>query len=77
VPSIIDSLEVKVSIQPDGRRIAKRKGVIARWGLKEAWSKAAARWTRTDNEAYPPDERATDRESTAINDRVVNFGGRA
>ncbi len=32
--------------------IAKRKGVIARWGLKEAWSKDASRWTRTGYEAY-------------------------
>ena len=32
----------------------KRKGVIARWGLKKARSKAAARWTKKpDNEAYP------------------------
>jgi len=28
--------------------IAKRKGVAARRGLKEAWSKRASRWTRTD-----------------------------
>ena len=27
--------------------IAKRKGVVARRGLKEAWRKAAARWTKT------------------------------
>jgi len=32
--------------------IAKRKGVIVRWGLKEAWSKDASRWTRTGYEAY-------------------------
>jgi hypothetical protein len=32
--------------------IAKRKGVIARWGLKEAWSKYASRWTKTGYEAY-------------------------
>jgi len=38
---------------PDGGEvIAKRKGVIARWGLKEAWSKDASRWTRTGYEAY-------------------------
>jgi predicted component of type VI protein secretion system len=24
----------------------KRKGVIVKWGLKKAWSKAAARWRR-------------------------------
>jgi len=38
----------KSSIQPDGGEgLAKRKGVVARRGLKEAWSKAAARWTKT------------------------------
>ena len=26
--------------------IVKRKGVAARWGLKEAWSKHAGRWMR-------------------------------
>jgi len=38
----------KSFIQPDGGEgLAKRKGVAARRGLKEAWSKAAARWTRS------------------------------
>ena len=32
--------------------IATRKGVVARRGLKEAWSKDASRWTRTGHEAY-------------------------
>jgi len=32
--------------------IAKRKGIIVRWCLKEAWSKDASRWTRTGYEAY-------------------------
>jgi hypothetical protein len=32
--------------------IAKRKGVAARRGLKEAWSKRASRCTRTGSEAY-------------------------
>ncbi|HEY4050128.1 MAG TPA: hypothetical protein VGM27_24970, partial [Acidobacteriaceae bacterium] len=33
---------------PDGGEvIATRKGVIARCGLKEAWSKDASRWIRT------------------------------
>ena len=32
--------------------IAKRKGVVARRGLKEAWSKRTGRWTRTGSEAY-------------------------
>jgi hypothetical protein len=30
----------------------KRKGRVARRGLKEAWSKHASRWTRTGFEAY-------------------------
>src|SRR5659263_97784 len=38
--------------QPDGGEgLAKRKGVIARCRLKEAWSKTATRWTRTGYEA--------------------------
>ena len=39
-----DSLEVVKSFtQPDGGEgLAKRKGVIARWGLKTVWSKATA-----------------------------------
>jgi hypothetical protein len=42
----------KSPIQPDGGEgLAKRKGVIARWGLKEAWSKGVRRWTRTGYEA--------------------------
>jgi hypothetical protein len=32
--------------------IAKRKGVVARRALKEAWSKRASRCTRTGSEAY-------------------------
>jgi len=32
--------------------IAKRKGVPATEGLKEAWSKRASRCTRTGSEAY-------------------------
>ena len=32
--------------------IAKRKGRVARRGLKEARSKPASRWTRTRFEAY-------------------------
>jgi len=32
--------------------IAKRKGVVARRGLKEAWSKGARRWTRIGYKAY-------------------------
>src|SRR5258707_13313403 len=43
----------KSSSQPDGGEvIAKRKGLTARGGLKEAWSKDASRWTRTGFEAY-------------------------
>ena len=30
----------------------KRKGVVARRGLKAAWSKDVSRWTRTEYEAY-------------------------
>ena len=38
---------------PDGGEvIAKRKGVVVRRSLKEAWSKGASRWTRTGYEAY-------------------------
>jgi hypothetical protein len=59
VPSMIDSFEVKSSIQPDGGEgLAKRKGVVARRGLKEAWSKVAAPDTRPTRS----DERADDRE---------------
>jgi hypothetical protein len=48
VPSMTTAWRWKSSIQPDdGEGLAKRKGVIARWGLKTAWSKAAARWTNT------------------------------
>jgi hypothetical protein len=49
VPSMIDSLEVQVLCPAcdGGEGLAKRKGVAARRGLKEAWSKIAARWTRT------------------------------
>src|SRR6266446_3326599 len=37
----------------DGREgLVKRKGVVARQRLKEAWSKHASRWTRTGFEAY-------------------------
>jgi hypothetical protein len=28
-------------------RRAKRKSIVVRRGLKEAWSKTAARWTKT------------------------------
>src|SRR6267154_5592175 len=42
----------KSSSQPDrGEVIAKRKGVAARRGLKEAWSKNASQCTRTGSEA--------------------------
>lgn len=50
---MIDSLEVQVLFTSRwGEVIAKRKGVVARRGLKEAWSKGASRWTRTEYEAY-------------------------
>ena len=42
VPSMFDRPGVKVPGQPDGGEgLAKRKGIIARWCLKEAWSKTA------------------------------------
>jgi hypothetical protein len=44
VPSMFTSLEVQVLFTPDGGEvIAKRKDVVARRGLKEAWSKDASR----------------------------------
>ena len=42
--------------------IAKRKGVIVRWGLKEAWSKRRADVQEPDLRHTVPDERAYDRE---------------
>src|ERR1035437_3052605 len=66
-------------MQPDGGEgLAKRKDVIARWGLKEAWSKAAARWTRTGSRGLPG--RTSEpliAKSTAIKDRGGKSGGRA
>ena len=56
VPSMTGSLEVEVlyPAQPDGGEgLAKRKGVVARQGLKEARSKAVTRWTRIGYEAFP------------------------
>ena len=42
VPSMFDSLGWKYPIQPDGgERLAKHKGVIARWRLKAVRSKTA------------------------------------
>ena len=32
--------------------LVKRKGVVARRGPEEAWSKSTSRWTRTGYEAY-------------------------
>jgi len=47
-PSMARDLEVKVLCASRPRRaLAKRKGVIVRWGPKEAWSKAASRRTGT------------------------------
>ena len=42
--------------------VAKGKGVAVRRGLKEAWSKAATRWTRTGYEAVTA--RTSRREAT-------------
>jgi hypothetical protein len=48
VPSMTTAWRWKSSVQPDDDEgLAKRKGAIARWRLKEAWSKAAALWTST------------------------------
>ena len=42
VPGMPDSLGVQVPRTTWwGEVLAKRKGVTVRWGLKEAWSKAA------------------------------------
>jgi len=44
VPNMFDSLGVKVPVQPGGGEgLEKRKGVVARRGLKEAWIKSASR----------------------------------
>ena len=43
--------------------LAKGKGVAARRGLKEAWSKAATRWTRTGYEAVTPGRVGEERRS--------------
>lgn len=68
--------ESKSSIQPDGGGgLAKRKGVIARWGLKEAWSKAAV--DKNGQRGLPG--RTSEQliaKSTVVNDRG-KFGGRA
>jgi hypothetical protein len=49
----LTALGCKSPSHPDGGEvIAKRKGVVVRRGLKEAWSKDASRWTRTGYEAY-------------------------
>ena len=42
VPGMFSNLWVKVPIQPDGGEgLAKRKGIVVRRCLKEAWSKTA------------------------------------
>jgi len=46
---MFNSQEVEVLIQPDGGDgSAKRKGIVVRQCLNEAWSKCASRWTRTE-----------------------------
>jgi len=46
-------LEVKVLCASRPRRaLAKRKGVIERWGPEEAWSKAASRRTGIGYKAW-------------------------
>jgi hypothetical protein len=65
VPCMLSCLGVKVP-RPGIRGAegqGKRKGVTARWGLKEAWNERAGRGTRTRYEVwYSRDERARDRE---------------
>jgi len=49
----LTALGCKSPSHPDGGEvIAKRQGVVARRGLKAAWSKDVSRWTRTEYEAY-------------------------
>jgi hypothetical protein len=43
----------KSPVQPDGgEERVKRKGVIVRWGLKEAWIETATRCTRIGYKAF-------------------------
>jgi hypothetical protein len=54
VPCMLSCLGVKVSC-PGARGAegqGKRKGVTARWGLKEAWNERAGRGTRTRYEVW-------------------------
>jgi len=64
------------SSQRDGREvIAKRKGLAARRGLKEAWSKNASQCTRTGSEAWALGERAHGREAHIYQDAKRKSGG--
>jgi hypothetical protein len=54
VPCMLSCLGVKVP-RPGMRGAegqGKRKGVTARWGLKEAWNEGAGRGTRTGYEVW-------------------------
>ena len=51
-PACSIAWECKSPVQPDGGEgLAKHKGIIVRWRLKEVWSKAATRRTETEYEA--------------------------
>ena len=54
--------------------IAKRKGVVARRGLKEAWSKRTSRCTKTGSEAYGAGRVVTTK-SISIKSTGCKFGG--
>ena len=53
VPSMTDSLEVQVLYPARWRRRMKHKGVVARRGLREAWSKAATRMDKNRIRGLP------------------------
>jgi hypothetical protein len=55
--------------------IAKRKGVVARRGLKEAWSKRTSRCTRTGYEAYGAGRVGNDAKSISIKGTGCKSGG--
>ncbi len=56
--------------------IAKRKGVVARRGLKEAWSKRTSRCIRTGSEAYGAGRAGTlIAKSISINGTECTSGG--
>ena len=61
---------------PDGgEELSKRKGVVARRGMKEAWSKALAHEQEPDREAYDVGELADNRRSPYPSDVSSKSGG--